>query len=74
MNSIELFGYIAMIVVLISIFMKDMIKFRIINTIACIMFIIYGALHSAMPVVIMNISVTLINAYYIISWYKTKKK
>ena len=69
---LEIFGYSASVIVIVSIFMKDMIKFRFLNTIACVMFVIYGFLHEAIPIVIMNTAVIIINAYYLIQWYNSR--
>ena len=58
---IEVFGYISMIVVLISTMMKDMKRLRIINSIGCLMFVIYGLYMQTYPIVVMNIVVILIH-------------
>ena len=60
---IEIWGYISMIVVLISVIMKDIKKLRMINTISCIMFVIYGVALGAYPIVIMNSLVIIINIW-----------
>lgn len=60
---IEIWGYISMIVVLISVLMKDIKKLRMINTISCIMFVIYGVALGAYPIVIMNSLVIVINIW-----------
>jgi len=60
---IEIWGYISMIVVLISVMMKDIKKLRMINTISCIMFVIYGVALGAYPIVIMNSLVIFINIW-----------
>ena len=52
-----------MIVVLISVLMKDIKKLRMINTISCIMFVIYGVALGAYPIVIMNSLVIVINIW-----------
>jgi len=69
MNSIEIFGYVAMVVVLISMLMKDIKHLRIVNTIACSMFVLYGYLLDSYPIMIMNILVITINVYKL---YKEK--
>lgn len=61
MTLLESWGYLSMIVVLISMLMTDIRKLRIINSIACSMFIIYGYFHEAYPVVLMNTIVIIIN-------------
>lgn len=63
MTKIEIFGYLSMLVVLYSMTMKDFTKLRIINSIACSMFVVYGIFLSAYPIIIMNILVIAINLY-----------
>ncbi len=65
-NWIEWIGYAASFFIAISLLMTDLKKLRIINTIGCITFIIYGALVSAYPVVISNVVIAFINVYYLI--------
>lgn len=62
-SGIEIFGYISMLVVLISMTMKNIKNLRILNSIACAMFVIYGIVLSAYPIVLMNILVIAINLY-----------
>jgi hypothetical protein len=69
MESVEIFGYFAMIVVLISMLMTDIKKLRITNSVASLMFLIYGLFLSAYPIVVMNSLVIMINLYKL---YKTK--
>lgn len=59
------FGYLSMLMVLFSMMMKDMMLLRIFNSIACGMFVVYGILISAPPIVLMNILVIAINFYWI---------
>jgi len=61
MNLLESWGYLSMIIVLISMLMTDIRKLRIINSVACAMFIVYGYFHGAYPVVLMNTIVIIIN-------------
>ena len=69
---IEIFGYASMVVVLISMTMKDMVRLRILNSIACAMFVIYGIMLSAAPIIVMNILVIIINLYKVYEWKKLK--
>jgi hypothetical protein len=64
--NIEIWGYISMVFVLLSMLMKDMKKLRIINSISCAMFIIYGVVLGAYPIVLLNALVILINLYRLI--------
>ena len=63
MEPIEIYGYISMIVVIISMLMKDMKRLRIINTISCAMFLIYGLILSAYPIVLLNTTIIFINLF-----------
>lgn len=59
----ELFGYLAMLVVLYSMTMKDIRSLRYVNSIACAMFVVYGIIIGSYPVTIMNAVVIIINLY-----------
>ena len=52
-----------MIVVLVSMTMDNIKNLRIVNSIACAMFVIYGIALGATPIVVMNILVIVINLY-----------
>ena len=60
-NMLEVFGYISMVVVLVSMMMENIKWLRIINSIACAMFMFYGYLNGTYPVVLMNACVIIIN-------------
>lgn len=60
---VEAFGYLSMVVVLVSMLMKDIRTLRIMNSIACGMFVIYGVMLEAYPIIIMNVLVIAINLY-----------
>ena len=64
--NIEIWGYISMVFVLVSMLMKNMKLLRIINSISCVMFIIYGIALGAYPIILLNTLVILINVFRII--------
>lgn len=67
MNPTEIIGYLASLGVLISFMMKDMKWLRIINTIGCGLFILYGyMLHYSFPIILTNMSIVGINMYYLL--------
>ncbi len=68
---IEWVGYIASLLVLLSMLMKSVLRLRIINVFGCVFFIIYGLIIKAYPVAIVNLAIALVNIYYI---YKMKLK
>jgi len=61
----EWVGYLAMAVLLVSFMMKNVTKLRVINTVGCAIFVVYGLLISQYPIVITNVSIILINLYYL---------
>ena len=64
---IEIWGYISMCVVIWSMTMKNMKWLRIVNSISCAMFIVYGIALGAYPIVLMNSIVIAINIYRVIT-------
>ena len=68
---IEWVGYGASILLVISLMMTDITKLRIINSIGCLMFVIYGLTVGAYPVALSNMAIILINFYNL---YKLKNQ
>ncbi|AUN14560.1 hypothetical protein JGS6364_04061 [[Clostridium] sordellii] len=68
-DYIEYVGYLASIIIAISLMMTSIIRLRIINSIGCFLFIIYGVKVYAYPVAIANAVIILINIYNL---YKLK--
>lgn len=62
----DLIGYLATALVLVSFLMKDIIKLRIINSIGCLLFTLYGILLGSWPVIITNGAILLINLYFLV--------
>lgn len=62
-EPVELIGYAASILIAISLTMTDMYKLRIINSIGCLMFVIYGLNVGAYPVALANTIIIIINIY-----------
>lgn len=66
-TTTDIVGYLASFGVLVSFLLKDIRKLRIVNTIGCMLFIAYGILlNISWPIVITNVSITLINLYYLL--------
>lgn len=59
----ELIGYSGSILVAISLMMKSLVRLRAINMIGAIVFIIYGLLIGAIPVVFLNGLILCVNVY-----------
>lgn len=66
----DMLGYVASILVGISLLMTDMNRLRYINLIGCVMFVVYGVAIGALPVAIMNGFCVLINVHHIMKLHK----
>jgi uncharacterized protein with PQ loop repeat len=61
----EYIGYVASAIVLLSFLMGRIFYLRIINTIGCTFFILYGFLLDSKPIIITNAAIVLINIFYL---------
>ena len=69
---IEWVGYAASIMIAISLLMTDILKLRIINSIGCVLFVIYGFSVKAYPVGVINAFIFLVNIFYIFKFFKRR--
>ena len=69
-TTVEIIGYLASLGVLASFMFKNMRKLRIVNTIGCVFFIIYGmqmpTLRIGLPIIITNAAIVGLNLYYLL--------
>ena len=72
MNWQEILGYVASVIVAVSLMMNSLVKLRWINLIGSAMFSAYGFIIGALPVGVLNGFIALINIYYLIKMYKTE--
>jgi uncharacterized protein with PQ loop repeat len=56
-----------------SFFFKNVATLRCVNTVGCILFIAYGLLISAYPVVVANLIIALTNVYHLMRWRQGAK-
>lgn len=66
-SYIEWVGYAAMATVLVSFLMKSVNKLRIVNSLGCLLFVLYGFLLEpfSKPIIITNTAIFCINIYYL---------
>jgi GNAT superfamily N-acetyltransferase len=62
---LELIGYIASVLVAVSLMMSSIVRLRVINLLGSITFAIYGVLIAAYPVAVVNTFIAFINIYYL---------
>jgi hypothetical protein len=70
---IEGFGYIASLLLALSLLVNNDLKFRWLNTGGCAAFIVYGILIQAFPIILTNAGLLLINIYSLLKIYKRKE-
>lgn len=58
-------GYLAMILVISSFVFKDLIKLRIVNLVGAIVFITYGFMLNAWPIIATNLIIIIIQIYHL---------
>ena len=71
--SWEYLGYIASVLLVISLTMTDVTKLRWFNLLGCIAFTFYGAAIGSVPVAFTNGLLALVNIYHIIKLYRQSK-
>ena len=64
-KKVEMVGYLATAVLVSSFAINDFLLFRIVNSVGCFLFIIYGILKKATPVTLTNLIIVALNLYYI---------
>jgi hypothetical protein len=69
---LEWIGYIASVIVLISLLMSSIRKLRWVNLLGSITFAVYGFLIGSLPVGFLNIGTVIINVYYLTKMYASK--
>ncbi len=72
MNYVEIIGYVASILVAISLTMSQILKLRVLNFIGAVTFSVYGFLLGAYPIFFVNGFIAFINVYYLIKMYRNK--
>lgn len=70
-NLTEGIGYLAMLLVAVSIMMNNLKWLRVFNLSGAIVFIIYGLVIASYPIVILNAFLAIVNTYYLV---KPKKE
>ena len=72
-DPIEWIGYCASILIAISLTMTSIVPLRIINSIGCFLFVVYGIYVGVYPVAIANGVIIIINIYNLYKLYILKQ-
>ena len=64
----EWIGYLASAGVLLSFLMKKLQTLRVVNTVGCFLFVVYGLVlpEISWPIIVTNVAIIGINAFYLI--------
>ncbi len=68
----ELIGYVASLLVAISLMMSQILRLRLLNLIGSFTFSVYGILIGSLPVALMNAFIVGINIYYLVGMIRLK--
>lgn len=71
---IQLPGYLAFVFLAISLWVTTDLKFRWINSLGCLCFVLYGLIINAYPIVLTNCVLLAINIYFLFKIYRRKEK
>ena len=72
-NWLEWLGYLASVLVAISLLMSSIVKLRLYNLVGSALFTVYGFSIGALPVGIINLFIFFINIYYLYKIYSEKE-
>jgi hypothetical protein len=70
----QILGYLASLLLAVSLMVNNELRFRWLNTLGCVCFIIYGAVIGALPVMLTNMLLLLINVWYLAKIYRTSEQ
>ena len=68
----EWLGYVASLIVLVSLVMSSVKRLRWINLVGSLVFAAYGIIIKSYPVAVMNLGIVLVNTYYLYQIYHQK--
>ena len=69
---LDWFGYLASVVILISLTMSSIVRLRWINLAGAVMFAAFGYLIGSIPTGTLNLGIALIDIYYLVRLYRAK--
>lgn len=64
-DPVELIGYLASALIVVSLMMSSVLKLRIVNLVGAVIFATYGVLIASLPVLLTNGAITVINIHHL---------
>jgi hypothetical protein len=73
---VDMLGWVATVVVLVSMTFKSMFKLRVVNSVACVLWIWYGYLITNNPTMVVNVSILITHTvwFYKMGHLKSQKE
>jgi hypothetical protein len=65
-DTVDLIGYLASGLIVVSLLMASVLKLRVINLVGAVVFTAYGVLIASVPVILANGAIVLIDIYYLV--------
>ena len=70
---LELVGYFASLLVLVSLLMTSVVKLRVINMVGSLIFAIYALCIGSLPTAVMNFCLVGVNIFYLVRMARTEQ-
>lgn len=70
----EIIGYLASVLIAVSMMMRSILRLRIINLVGAALFTVYGLAIGALPVAAVNLFIALVNVYHLYQIYSTRER
>jgi len=72
LDAVELLGYLASALIVLSLLMSSLYKLRVVNLIGAIVFTAYGLLIGSLPVVLTNAAIVMIDVFYLSRMFRAR--
>jgi GNAT superfamily N-acetyltransferase len=69
---IDLLGYVASFIILVSLTMKSLVKLRWINAFGSLLFVVFAFLTHSLPTIVMNLGIVAIDMWFVIRMTKIR--
>lgn len=70
---LEAIGYLASVIVAVSLMMSSLLRLRLVNLVGALLFAIYGFAIGALPVAAVNAFIVVVDSYYLVRMLGTKE-
>jgi uncharacterized protein with PQ loop repeat len=71
---LDFIGWVATILIIISFIFRDIYKLRLFSMIGAFLWIVYGIMANAYPIIILNVVVAFIQVFWLIKIKKDRKR